>query len=141
MKSLEKWIEKNSFTAMRISLGIVFLWFGFLKFFPGASSAELLAGKTINALTFGVISPSLANFILAIWESAIGIGFLWGKYLKQTIILMLVQMLGTFTPLVLFPTETWLHFPYSATIEGQYIIKNLVLLSNTQSDRISKSEK
>lgn len=121
--------QKQSLMFLRISLGIIFFWFGFLKFFPGASPAEELAGRTINDLTLGLLSPSQANFILAIWESAIGIGFLTGKYLKQTIYLMLLQMIGTFTPLLLYPGETFLHFPYAATLEGQYIIKNLVLVS------------
>lgn len=121
--------QKQSLIILRISLGIIFFWFGFLKFFPGASPAEELAGKTINMLSFGVISPPLANLILAIWESIIGLGFLFNKFLKFIIYIMLLQMLGTFTPLLLFPSETFLHFPYSLTLEGQYIAKNIVLIA------------
>lgn len=137
--------NKYSLDVLRISLGIIFLWFGFLKFFPGLSSAEKLAGDTINILTLKTLSPSLASLILAVWETLIGIGFLTKKYLKQTIYLMLLQMMGTFTPLVLFPAQTWLFFPVSATLEGQYIIKNLVLIAGAlvllpHSDKIAKSE-
>ena len=121
--------SKYSLEVLRISLGVIFLWFGFLKFFPGLSSAEALAGDTIHTLTLGVLSPSQALLILAVWESLIGIGFLTKKYLKQTIYLMLFQMMGTFTPLALFPSLTWHYFPISATLEGQYIIKNIVLIS------------
>jgi lysylphosphatidylglycerol synthetase-like protein (DUF2156 family) len=54
---------------------------------------------------------------------------LWGRFLKSTLILLFLQLLGTFLPLLFFPSETWKHFPYASTLEGQYIIKNLVLVS------------
>jgi hypothetical protein len=38
-------------------------------------------------------------------------------------------MLGTITPLLLFPGEAFLRIPYAPTLEGQYIIKNMVLIS------------
>ncbi len=47
----------------------------------------------------------------------------------MTLVLLVVQMLGTFTPLVLFPQETWVQFPIAPTMEGQYILKNIVLMS------------
>ena len=81
--------SKYSLEVLRISLGVIFLWFGFLKFFPGLSSAEALAGDTIHTLTLGALSPSQALLILAVWESLIGIGFLTKKYLKQTIYLVI----------------------------------------------------
>jgi uncharacterized membrane protein YphA (DoxX/SURF4 family) len=114
---------------LRISLGVNFFWFGFLKFFPGLSPAQDLATRTITMLTFGVIRPSLALVLLAAWESAIGLGLIFGVAMRATLLLLFVQMLGTITPLVFFPHETFYRFPYAPTLEGQYIIKNLVLIS------------
>jgi uncharacterized membrane protein YphA (DoxX/SURF4 family) len=115
--------------AVRVALGIVFLWFGVLKFFPGLSPAEDLAARTIESLTFGAIQPSTSLPVLAIWESLIGLGLLSGRFLRATLALLAVQMLGTLTPLFLFPDETWTRFPYAPTLEGQYIIKNVVLIA------------
>jgi uncharacterized membrane protein YphA (DoxX/SURF4 family) len=114
---------------LRISVGIVFFWFGALKFFPNLSPAEDLAARTIETLTFGVVTPSIALPILALWEVLIGLGMISGRFVRATILLLLVQMLGTVTPLFLFPNETFTIFPIAPTLEGQYIIKNLVLVS------------
>jgi uncharacterized membrane protein YphA (DoxX/SURF4 family) len=114
---------------LRLALALIFLWFGVLKFFPGLSPAETLAGKTIEMLSFQTISASTAVFILAIWECAIGLGLLTGRFMRLTLLLLFLQMLGTITPLFLFPQETWLVFPIAPTLEGQYIIKNAVLIA------------
>lgn len=119
----------HGLTLLRLALGVVFLWFGALKFFPGASPAETLAGETIETLTFGAIPKSTALIILAVWESAIGIGLIVGRWMRAVLLLLFVQMLGTITPLFLFPSETFTVFPVAPTLEGQYIIKNIVLVS------------
>jgi uncharacterized membrane protein YkgB len=116
-------------TALRLSLGIVFLWFGALKFFPGLSPAEDLAARTISQITFGLLSPQIAVFILAVWECLIGIGLIFNLFMRATLFLLWVQMLGTVTPLFFFPAEVFTVFPYAPTLEGQYIIKNIVLVS------------
>jgi ABC-type uncharacterized transport system permease subunit len=66
--------------------------------------------------------------LLAILETAIGLGFLTGKYLRPTLALLIFQMAGTLTPLALFPGEAFMVFPFAPTLEGQYILKNLVLI-------------
>ena len=113
---------------LRIALGIVFLWFGVLKFFPNLSPAETLVGRTIEALTLGVVRPEVSLPVLAAWESIIGIGLLLGRGLRGILLLLALQMAGTFTPLLLFPQETFSSFPFVPTLEGQYIIKNIVLI-------------
>lgn len=118
----------HGITLTRIALGIVFLWFGAIKFVPGWSPAEELAGRTIERITFGAIQPEIGLPILAAWESLIGIGLLAGRFLRATLLLLFAQMPGTLLPLVLFPAETFTAFPYAPTMEGQYIIKNLVLI-------------
>lgn len=114
---------------LQFSVGIVFLWFGFLKFFPNLSPAEDLAARTIETLTFGIVQPELSLPVLAVWEVLIGAGLVTGRFIRITLLLLLLQMLGTITPLFLFPAETFTHFPYAPTLEGQYIIKNIVLVS------------
>ncbi|HKZ19233.1 MAG TPA: DoxX family protein [Acidimicrobiia bacterium] len=119
----------HGLTFLRLALGLVFLWFGALKLFPGLSPAEDLAARTIDVLSNGLIPRSLALPGLALWESAIGIGLMAGKWMRATLLLLVVQMLGTLAPLVLFQDETWLRFPIAPTLEGQYIIKNVVLVT------------
>lgn len=114
---------------LRVALGIVFLWFGALKLVPDLSPAEDLAARTIDALTFGVVLPAVALPVLAAWEVAIGLGLLAGRFLRATLLLLVVQMAGTLTPLVLFPAETFTVFPIAPTLEGQYILKNVVLVA------------
>jgi len=113
---------------VRVALGVVFLWFGILKFFPGVSPAETLAARTIEQLTLGAVKPALSLPVLAAWESAIGIGLILNRGMRGVLFLLAVQMLGTFTPLLLFPAETFTVWPVVPTLEGQYIIKNIVLI-------------
>jgi uncharacterized membrane protein YkgB len=113
---------------LRVGLGFIFLWFGVLKFFPGASPAEALATRTIEDLTGGAVGQAVSLPVLAAWESLIGLGLVTGRFLRATLLLLAAQMLGTLTPLVLFPAETFSTFPFVPTLEGQYIIKNVVLV-------------
>lgn len=114
---------------LRIALGLVFVWFGALKFFPGLSPAQDLAARTIERLTLGLVPPEVALPVLAAWEVLIGLGLLSGRFLRATLLLLAVQMLGTLTPLILFPAETFTVVPIAPTLEGQYILKNLVLVA------------
>ena len=128
-RKITEWMAAHGLTLLRLALGVVFLWFGALKFAPGLSPAETLAGRTIEVLTFGLVPAAVAVPFLAAWEVAIGVGLLLGRWMRITLALLFVQMLGTITPLFLFPAETWQVFPFAPTLEGQYIIKNIVLVS------------
>lgn len=123
------WMAAHGVFVLRMALGFVFFWFGALKLVPGLSPAEDLAGRTIEQLTFGVIPASVALPVLALWEVAIGLGLLLGRWMRVTLLLLFVQMAGTITPLFLFPEETFVSFPFVPTLEGQYIIKNVVLVA------------
>lgn len=127
--AIAKWMSHYGITLLRFSLGIVFLWFGVLKFFPGTSPAEMLATKTISILTFNLIKPSVSIYLLAALETLIGLGLISGVFLRVTLFLLFAQMLGTVTPLFLFPSETFSSFPFVPALEGQYIIKNIILVS------------
>lgn len=128
-EAVTRWMARYGVFLLRISVGIVFFWFGVLKYFPGLSPATDLATKTIDTLTFGIISGTLALYILATLEVAIGIGLIFGVFLRETLLLLLFQMLGTITPLFLFTSEAFTQIPYAPTLEGQYIIKNIVIVS------------
>jgi len=128
-KNLTAHMARYGITLLRLSVGIIFLWFGFLKFFPGLSPAENLAARTIEVLSFGWVPPPIALTLLAAWECAVGLGLILGVYLRATLLLLWLQMAGTVTPLFIFPQEVFSQFPYAPTLEGQYIIKNLVLVS------------
>jgi uncharacterized membrane protein YkgB len=127
--SITGWMARHGVQLLRMSLGVVFFWFGFLKFFPGLSPATELATRTIDVLTFGQVPQAVAINVLAAWEIAIGLGLLFGVAMRATLFLLFVQMLGTITPVFLFPELVFTRMPYAPTLEGQYIIKNVVLVS------------
>lgn len=126
---ITQWMSRNGILFLRISLGIVFLWFGALKFFPDLSPAQDLAIRTIERLTFGIVGGDTARLILAVWESLIGLFLLLGVWLRLTLLLLFAQMIGTILPIFFFPSEVFTRFPLVPTLEGQYIIKNLVIIS------------
>ena len=127
--AITRWMASHGLFLLRLSIGIVFFWFGILKYFEGLSPAEDLAIKTISSITFNLIPDKIIIYGLATWEVLIGLGLIFKIFLRETLLLLYLQMIGTFFPLFLFPEEVFHIFPYSLTIEGQYIVKNIVLLS------------
>ncbi len=122
-KRITHWMAEYGMTIMRVGLGIVFFWFGALKLVPGLSPAEELVRNTIY-----FVNPDWFIPVLALWEMAIGLGLIVGKFMRLTLLLLFLQMPGTALPLVVLPQAVWTQFPYGLTLEGQYIIKNLVLI-------------
>jgi len=127
--AITKWMARYSLIILRIGMGVVFVWFGTLKLFPGLSPAEELVRNTIY-----FFDPDFFLPILAAWEVVIGIGLLLGlftnKFQRLTILLLFLQMLGAASPLVLLPEACWKDFHFVLTLEGQYIIKNLVIIGS-----------
>ena len=126
---LTEWAAFTGVPFLRISLGVIFFWFGMLKFFPGFSPAETLATDTIRLMSFGLVEPHISIIILAAWETLIGIGLITGRALRATLLLLFLQMPGTITPMFFFPDLCFQTIPFVLTIEGQYIVKNLVLVA------------
>lgn len=122
-QGITHWMARYGLLIMRLGLGVVFFWFGALKLVPGLSPAEDLVKSTIY-----FVDPNLFLPVLAVWEMAIGLGLITGKWMRLTLLLLFLQMPGTALPLVLLPQVTWTAFPYGLTMEGQYIIKNLALI-------------
>lgn len=127
--AIVRWMARYGITLLRVTLGVIFFWFGVLKFFPGASPAQELAGRTIEQMSFGMVPPAVSLPILATWECLIGLGLIFGVLLRLTLGLLFLQMPGTLMPLFFYPHETFTQPPFAPTLEGQYIIKNLVLIS------------
>jgi len=115
---------------IRFGLGVVFIWFGLLK--PlGVSPAADLVARTV----YWGVDPAWFIPLLGWWEVLIGLCLIdpgkrlgLGRWMTRLgILLMFLQMPGTFLPLVLLPDTCWSGFA-TPTLEGQYIIKNLVLI-------------
>lgn len=121
---ITQWMAKYGLVTLRIGLGIIFFWFGALKFFPGLSPAEELVRHTVYFVDPDVFIP-----ILATWEVLIGLGLIAGEFMRTTLLLLFLQMPGTVLPVFLLPDVVWTSFPFGLTLEGQYIVKNLVLVS------------
>lgn len=126
---LNRWLVTYSIVLLRLSMGLVFLGFGVLKFFPSISPIEDLATRTTVALTFGQVTGHHAMDLIAGLECLIGACFLTGRFLRVGVWLMAVQMLGAMSPLLLFPGELF-HGPFHApTLAAQYIIKDIILVA------------
>jgi uncharacterized membrane protein YphA (DoxX/SURF4 family) len=123
--AITNWMANNALLIMRVGLGVIFLWFGALKFFPGLSPAEELVRNTVY-----FVDPDLFIPVLAAWEVIIGLGLIAGKFMRITLLLLFLQMPGTALPIVLLPEVVWTQFPFGLTLEGQYIVKNLVLIGS-----------
>ena len=114
---------------LAFSTGVVYCWFGMLKFFPGLSPAEGLATDTIGHLTFHLIPASVSIIMLAIWETGIGICLVANRFQKIAIPLAMLHILLTFTPMLFFPDRVFGGNPLYLSLLGQYIVKNFIIVS------------
>ncbi len=119
-----EWMAHNGVTLLRISIGLVYIWFGALKLVPGVSPAEALIRGSLPFLPMDLFMP-----FLGLWEVIIGLGFVSGKFMRLTILLMFLQMVGAASPLFINPSAVFARFPFVPTLEGQYIFKNMVLIA------------
>ena len=109
---------------LRISIGVVFLWFGFLKIFDVSPVSGLVA-NTIYWFDPDVVVPALGAF-----EVFVGACLVAGRLMRIALPLLVLQMAGTFMVLVLLPDVAFSDGnPLLLTVEGEFVVKNLVLLS------------
>ena len=122
-RHISGWMNRYGRLFLRISLAVVFIWFGALK--PlGMSAAAELVRRTVYWLPPDFFIP-----LLGWWEVAIGVGLLFRPLIRVALFLLFLQMPGTILPLFLLPEVCFTQIPFAPTLEGQYIIKNLILLS------------
>jgi len=124
-----RWLARYSMSLLRISLGVIFLGFGILKFVPGLSPAEDLAEDTMGKLTFGFVPGGVGLVLVAALETAIGVCLVTGRYLRVGVGLLGLAMIGVLSPLVFFPGLLFDRLFHAPTLEGQYVLKDLVLLA------------
>ena len=123
------WLNANGRTALRLSMGAVFLGFGLLKFFPGVSPAEGMAVATFDQLTLGLLPEAVSRLFVATFETVLGVLLLTGWFARIAIGLLAMQIVGILSPLVLLTGELFAG-PFGApTLEGQYVLKDVILAS------------
>ena len=113
-------------TFLRLSAGFVYFHFGFLKFFPDLSPGELLAGQTLMRLSLHWVDAQTALWWLVLIECVIGLSFLFNVGMRWIFFLFLAHQISTFVPLFVLPEITFKIAPFAPTLEGQYILKNLI---------------
>lgn len=126
------WMARHGIGLVRLTIGAVFVWFGALKLIPGVSPAEGLVASTADALAalVGLDAPDrLVIVALGLFEVGVGLAMALDRRRQTVVILVLTHMACTALPLVLLPEITWGEFPVGLTLEGQYIVKNLIIVA------------
>ena len=122
---ISKYMSTYGILLLRYSLAMIFIWFGLLK--PlGISPAQELVENTVYWFDD---KATFVNF-LGWWEAIIGFTMCFRPLIRISIFLLFLQIPGTFLPLVLLPEVCFTDFPYGLTLEGQYIVKNLIIISS-----------
>jgi len=117
-------LRRWSIPMLRVSLGVVFLWFGALKIFDVTPVADLVSD------TVYWVDPDWLVPVLGIAEVIVGIGLLTKVGLRAVLALFAAQMVGTFLVLVILPDVAFQNGNiFKLTVEGEFVVKNLVLLS------------
>ena len=123
------WLVRHSIGVLRISLGTVLLGFGVLKYFPGVSPAESLVVATVDRLSGGLVPGSVALVATATLECTIGLILIIGRVLRVGVYLLGAQLLGILSPLVLLPERLFSGPFHAPTLEGQYVLKDIILVA------------
>lgn len=122
-------LVRHSVTALRLAVGAVFLGFGVLKYFPGVSPAENLTKATTHLLTFGFVPGSVSIVAIATLECFIGACLLAGRWMRLAIWLLALEFVGILSPLVLLPGRLFAGPHGAPTLEGQYVLKDIILVA------------
>jgi uncharacterized membrane protein YkgB len=117
-------LRRWSITALRLALGLVFLWFGALKVFGSSPVAALIQE------TYSFIPVSIFVLFLGLWEIVIGVGIILKRALRCVLILLGIHLLGTFTAILFNPNIFFVQgVPFCLTVDGEFVIKNVVLMT------------
>ena len=110
--------------ALRLSLALVFVWFGGLKL-AGATPVAGLISATLPFLSSDLTVPALG-----VVEVVLGLAVLTGRAPRVTLLALAAHLTGTF---LTFVTAPQLVFdggnPLLLTADGEFVLKNLVLIS------------
>ncbi len=128
---VSRFMRRHGVRLLRYAIGVVFVWFGALKLVPGLSPAEALVKATVP-----FVDPDAFYPVLAVWEILIGAMLLVRPLARGALLLLALQMPGTFLPFLVLPAVCFSVWPFTSpldafalTLEGQYIVKNVVLIA------------
>ena len=127
----QDWLDRYSLPLLRISMGAIIFGFGFLKYFPGISPAEHMVLTVNHTLTFGLMPDRVTLPLFATVECVIGLSLITGWGLHVIIYPMAIWAAGILSPLVLMPAELFSGRDHTPTLEGQYVLKDIILLTAT----------
>lgn len=117
-------LQRWSIPALRLALGLIFLWFGALKVFGVSPITPLLKQ------TYAFMALPVFTILLGVWEVMIGMGLIFKLALRHTLFLLCLHLAGTFGAIWLAPSLFFLHSnPLELTVNGEFVLKNLVLLT------------
>lgn len=133
--AVNRWLMRYSISALRISMGAIAFGFGILKYFPGVSPAQDLVLATTHLLSLGlvpaVVPTGLAMALVATLECTIGVLLISGRWLRVAVCLLTVWLAGIISPVVLLPGRLFAGPDHMPTLEGQYVLKDLILVAAT----------
>jgi len=113
--------QKWGITIMRYALAIIYIWFGILKPF-GLSPASDLVANTVFWFSSDWFVPALGIF-----EVLIGVLLLFPSTARYAVLLIFIHLPGTFLPFIDYSESTFTGMAFELTLEGQYIVKNLLI--------------
>ena len=123
-----RWLIAHSIAILRISIGAVLVAFGVLKFFPGVSPAQELVETTTSMLTLGLIPGATALVLVALLETLGGLWLISGRGMRGAVYLLAAQLVGIMSPLVLLPGRLFAGPHGAPTLEGQYVLKDVIIV-------------
>lgn len=119
----------HSIAALRIAVGLIFFGFGVLKFFPGVSPAESITVATTHILFLGLVPSGVSMVMIATLECVIGLCLLANRGMRLAIWLLAIEFVGILSPLVLLPGRLFAGPHHAPTLEGQYVLKDIILVA------------
>lgn len=126
---VDNWLARYSFPLLRVTLGLVILGFGFLKYFYGVSPAQDLVLHVNRILSLGLVPDQVALPLFATVESLLGLSLITGRGLRHVVYPLTLWAIAILSPLVLFPGELFSGPDHAPTLAGQYVLKDVILLA------------
>lgn len=120
------WLRRSYIPVARVSIFIIYFYFGLLKLLGDSPATPLASAFTDKVL--GASHFHAAFIALALFECLIGILFLFPRFTRVVIPLLLIHMVIVCSPLFIVPHLAFSK-PFVPTLEGQYIIKNLAIIA------------
>jgi uncharacterized membrane protein YkgB len=118
-----KKIRHQAIPILRISIGIVYFWFGLLKIFNVSPIAYIIQESYV------FLPFPLSLILLGVWETVIGLALIFKRFIRITIFSLWLQMIGIFGSIVLAPYLFYQTYFFIPTIEGEFVIKNVIIIA------------